>query len=97
MSRNDRRGGRPRHSNRVRDQHWMIQGACVGTDTDAFFPKNNERDSKWPAKRRFAQRICAHCPVQAICRAWAIENDERGIWGGTDTTMRRKMQEVAAV
>jgi hypothetical protein len=30
-----------------------------------------------------ARAVCAGCPVQAACLAYAIENQRYGVWGGT--------------
>ena len=29
-----------------------------------------------------AREICGRCPVRAACLAYAIENEEYGVWGG---------------
>ena len=55
---------------------------------------SDERDNSNAAR---AKRICATCPVQADCLAYALEHVEnlRGVWGGTTPrerlTMRREL------
>lgn len=40
---------------------------------------------------RPAKTICAACVVRARCLAWALENGEEGVWGGTSRRERRGM------
>ena len=37
-----------------------------------------------------AKAICARCPVKAECRAYAIEHDLHGVWGGTTRRERER-------
>lgn len=37
--------------------------------------------------------ICQHCPVQQLCLAYAIANDEKfGVWGGMDRKERNAVK-----
>jgi len=57
-------------------------------DPDLFFPA--VEDSQ---KNRAAKKACAECPVSDECLAFAIRTEQRaGIWGGTTTRERRKIQ-----
>ena len=62
---------------------WRDSAACraFGVDPEWFFPIS-EQDTETIER---ATAICAQCPVQAECLAWAMrpEAPERaGIWGG---------------
>lgn len=66
----------------VAPRPWVLDGACVGTDPELFFPQT-ELEQQW------VQRICAACPVIAECAAWALEVESGfgaghrfGIYGG---------------
>lgn len=40
---------------------------------------------------RPAKRVCAECPVQAVCLEYALTFDAVGIWGGTSEKERRRI------
>lgn len=62
---------------------WMVRGACVGVNTDVFFPPRHMSATT-------AKAICATCPVKPECLDYAIgERIEFGIWGGTSQNERR--------
>jgi WhiB family redox-sensing transcriptional regulator len=72
------------------DDQWQERGACRTANPALFFAPENEG----PHQRRFresaAKAICAHCPVRALCRAYAVQTDEPyGIWGGTTERERQ--------
>ncbi|TDD45417.1 WhiB family transcriptional regulator [Nonomuraea terrae] len=63
--------------------NWEPNAACHAYPAEVFFPI-----AYHPHRRdvQAAKRICAACPVQAECLAWALANPYRssdGIWGGT--------------
>lgn len=64
---------------------WMADGLCAQTDPDLFFPELG-------GSAREAKAICAACPVRARCLAYALEHQERGIWGGTSDRQRQKLR-----
>lgn len=68
---------------------WMDRGACgeVG-DTDLFFPGGGINQE--------ALAICGTCEVAGECLAYAIEHDERGIWGGMSERARHRLKGMAA-
>lgn len=39
-----------------------------------------------------AKRVCAVCEVRAQCLTYALNGDERGVWGGLTDAERRKHQ-----
>lgn len=67
----------------------LNRGACTapGVDPAWFFP-----DPFDAATARKAKAVCAECPVISDCLAFAVANDERGIWGGTEDRDRRGLQ-----
>lgn len=72
------------------DRAWMDHGACVGLDPDMFFPERG-------ASTREAKAVCADCPVEGLCLAWALANGERfGIWGGKSERERRRIRRARA-
>ncbi len=56
---------------------WWEQARCLGTDTDAWFPRSGAKVN------RLVERVCTGCPVRKSCLAAAVLDDEYGIWGGT--------------
>lgn len=62
---------------------WQRDAICAQTDPELFFP-DFERQGK------NAKRICENCPVKQKCFDYAVKNnEENGIWGGVDFTIRR--------
>lgn len=62
---------------------WQLQAACRGMSSSHFFHPWRERGIEREARIERAKKICAHCPVVAICRQYALEVQEPyGIWGG---------------
>lgn len=77
----------------AQDQGWRLDAACVGYETDLFFPAGETG----PAVEQIeaAKAVCRECPVQAQCLAFAIvTNQEFGVWGGTTEQERRKLRTV---
>ncbi len=69
---------------------WMARGACVGADDpDVFFPERGV--SAAPAKA-----ICGRCSVRRACLAWALENEDYGVWGGLSAGERKRFKKGAA-
>lgn len=64
--------------------------ACAdpNVDPDAFFPRTG---GGYDIEVAYAKGICAGCPERVRCLTWALENDERGVWGGTSDPERRAM------
>jgi WhiB family transcriptional regulator, redox-sensing transcriptional regulator len=76
---------------------WRDLAACIGMDTDLFFPRENiggpqqgKGVSGEKERMRAARETCRVCPVRQECLQYAIEMDCLGIWGGMDTGERRK-------
>lgn len=78
---------------------WREAAACLGMDTDIFFPlevlggpKRGKGTPGEKARAEAAKEICARCGVIDSCLDYAIGNgDEFGIWGGTTPGERRNL------
>ena len=57
---------------------FFAEGDCVGENPAMW-------DDEDPQLAFAAKRICADCPVKALCAAWGVANEPQGIWGGLDT------------
>src|SRR5580765_7276840 len=67
------------------DRDWMLLGLCrERADRSIFFPTVPNS-----ATGRIAKAVCKKCPVRPECYKFALENDELGIWGGTDEWERQ--------
>lgn len=64
---------------------WQLRATCRGSDyPDGFFTKAH-RDSI---------DVCNKCPVQDLCRTYAIAHNELGVWGGTTQTERSRIPDI---
>lgn len=63
---------------------WRKQAACRGSDPNLFILERGEVAGP-------ALAICKTCPVKQPCLQYALDNSERGIWGGTSQKQRRRM------
>lgn len=63
---------------------WRDSAACRDA-ADLMFETS-------PAGVELAKSVCAGCPVQAVCLAWALDSgQEWGVWGGKSEAERRAM------
>ena len=65
----------------IAEQTWRDRAACLGMDSDIFFPERTEgrRTDKE------AKAICATCPVTEACLDYAVSvwpPMKFGVWGG---------------
>lgn len=67
---------------------WMADALCREYPKVNFYPTSGE--SPQPALR-----VCRSCRVQEECLAYALDNGERGVWGGTTQRERRRMRKRA--
>ena len=75
------------------DPTFMRHGACVGADTNLFFPKRGDVPRK-------AIRVCngtqyhPPCPVKQQCLDYAMSLPATlvGVWGGTTQQDRRRLR-----
>ena len=73
----------------VRRTGWREEAACSGLDTRLFFPASEDDQ----VQLTLARQVCATCPVQESCLAYAIESRQTvGIWGGATTHERRRLR-----
>ncbi len=67
---------------------WRESAACRREDPELFFPIGSGGAAAADIQR--AKAICAGCPVQRPCLAYAmITRQGYGIWGGCDEDDRR--------
>ncbi len=72
-----------------RDTDWRSAAACRDSDSGLFFPESASDVAKVAA----AKAVCATCPVQEECLAFAVElNQTEGIWGGRTPSERRTIR-----
>src|SRR5215470_19160422 len=65
----------------ARQEDWRSLAACRSADPDLFFPISSTGQSI--AQVAEAKAICAGCPVQRECLAFALRTHQvHGIWGG---------------
>jgi WhiB family redox-sensing transcriptional regulator len=68
---------------------WREEAACSGLDTNLFFPAVEDDQ----VQLAVARKVCALCPVQELCLAFAVESRQTvGIWGGATTRERRRLR-----
>jgi WhiB family redox-sensing transcriptional regulator len=58
--------------------NWRDQAICKDKPIEFFFPEMNDKRGQMESRA-----FCKTCPVKNECLEEAIENMERGIWGGT--------------
>lgn len=70
---------------------WRDEAACKDVDPSLFFPAGSTGLALLRINR--AKAICARCPVQEECLAFAVAtNQEFGVWGGCDEDERRRIR-----
>lgn len=74
---------------RFTPEPWMADALCAQTDPEVFFPELG-------GSAREAKKVCAQCPVLARCRSYALEHQEKGIWGGTSDRDRALLRRQEA-
>lgn len=74
---------------------WLLDAACKGEHTAAFFPPAHfERKELRLARERHAKAICATCAVASECLDYALRTREpHGVWGGLNEVERRQLLE----
>ncbi len=66
---------------------WQLQAACRDIPSAMFFPER-----KYPHNTAPAKAVCRGCTVSAECLQYAIDYNERGVWGGTSDEDRKRMR-----
>ena len=59
--------------------------ACSDSNPEIFFPSASNKS------QIAAKKLCNACPEKNNCLRTALENDEDGIWGGTNKSERLKL------
>jgi WhiB family redox-sensing transcriptional regulator len=78
------------------DDQWQERGACRTANPSLFYAPENENNHQRRFRESAAKAVCAHCPVRAICRSYAMQAGELyGIWGGTTERERQSKQNGA--
>jgi hypothetical protein len=68
------------------DRPWIERAACVGLDTNLFYPTEEDRGV---AKQ--ALKACRACPVRVQCLQYALDSEDiYGIHGGVTQGRRRR-------
>jgi len=80
----------PSTSGAPSEDDWRGWALCAGESPDLFFPIGS---SPYAARQAAeAKRVCARCPVEEACLAWALEHSPvEGVFGGTDQDERRSI------
>lgn len=72
---------------------WFRDGACAGGDVDPSAwdpPEDGGQGSHVPDA---VKRVCAGCPIQAMCLDYALARPELdGTWGGTSRGQRQDIR-----
>lgn len=70
---------------------WRSKAACLGHDTELFFPAGCTGPAQEQAEQAVA--ICRQCPVITQCLDWAVTTgQDDGIWGGLTEDQRRALR-----
>jgi WhiB family redox-sensing transcriptional regulator len=76
---------------------WRSLARCQDLDSALFFSPDGERGPTRRRRERAAKAVCARCPVQRQCAAYAVANHEPyGVWGGLTETEREALWRRAA-
>ena len=72
---------------------FMTQGTppCAQMDPEMYFPEKGGAGAT-QYEFKMAKKICGTCMYKVECLNWAVNNDERGIWGGTTERERRGLR-----
>jgi len=65
---------------------------CSGMDSTLFVGPDSEGQLAKEAREAEAKRVCRGCPLATECATWAMDMNERGIWGGLDEDERRALK-----
>jgi WhiB family redox-sensing transcriptional regulator len=68
---------------------WVERGRCRGEDPKQFHAAFGEVAAERLVRENDVKsRYCANCEVVTLCRRWAREHHEYGVWGGETETER---------
>ncbi|MFI8586754.1 WhiB family transcriptional regulator [Pseudonocardia alni] len=77
------------------DDRWRARAACRSADPETFFP-TADVGALYDREVARAKRVCRRCPVQAVCREWAIAYLPHGVAGGMSEEERRRARRASA-
>lgn len=67
---------------------FVARAVCRGMNPDTFYPPRGDNVGVQRAKK-----VCADCPVQAECLAYAFDTRQAdGVWGGYSAQERRQLR-----
>jgi WhiB family redox-sensing transcriptional regulator len=70
---------------------WRAKAACLGMDSELFFPVATTGPALEQTER--AKAVCRRCPVLNACLEWALETkQDAGVWGGLTEDERRTLR-----
>lgn len=73
------------------------QGDCYGKDPADWFPEDHKNRHARRAAEERAKAVCAGCPQQTRCLAYAVRiNEQFGIFGGLTADERRALTDGSA-
>jgi biotin carboxylase len=68
-----------------REHDWIDRGACTKPDVDPDWFVADETDTTAIGQ---AKTVCRACEVRLLCRIWAYETNEWGVYAGETYTER---------
>ena len=66
------------------NEEWRERAVCKHHDSELWFAQDHHSQAK-------AIAVCQTCPVRNECLEFALEHDERGVWGGQSERGRRRI------
>ena len=72
------------------DFYYKGPAPCTKADPEIFFAEPDQSGAA--AMTRQAKGYCNGCPYREECLAWAVLNNEVGVWGGTSGNERRRIR-----
>lgn len=78
------------------DENWRKSAACLGQDTEMFFPEPGTKGAVKQANE--VKAFCKICEVCEECLEYALRNEEAfGVWGGLTPKERLKLARSRSV
>ncbi len=72
---------------------WRLRAACRDIDPELFFPLSP--DGPGVTQIQQAKAVCATCPVQPECLAFALATGQSdGVWGGLTENERSQLPQT---
>lgn len=66
---------------------------CAGREIDEFFHQDGARGQVRQQLEADAKALCRQCPWVRECLAWALENENYGVWGATSEDERAALRQ----